>query len=356
MYLLVINPGSTSTKVAIFNNRSQLVYRTFNHSEDELLSFERILDQKEYRKKFIYKVLAEHHFSLDSIDLFVGRGGLVRPLGSGVYRINESYIHDASTNLSGEHASNLGGILAWELAKEVNKENMAYTVDPVVVDEYDAIARISGMPEISRVGAFHALNHKAVAHRYATETGRPYSSLKLIVAHLGGGISVGAHSGGRIIDVNSALGGDGPFSPERVGRLPSLQLLTLCFSGQFTQEELKRKLINEGGMFGYLGTKDIREVEQQIRCGNRKAQDILEAMAYQISKEIASCSAVLHGWVDAIIITGGIAHSNRVINLIKDRVSFITPEIIVYPGEDEMFAMADGVLNAKEGRRDLVDY
>lgn len=356
MYILVINPGSTSTKIAVYNNRTQLIYRTFNHDEKEMAVFSTVLDQKAFRKQIILDILQEHGFRLNDIDIFIGRGGLVRHLQSGVYRINDDYIHDASVGLNGEHASNLGAILAWEFARAVNKEEMAYTVDPVVVDEYDPIAKISGIPEISRVGAFHALNQKAVAHRYATETNRSYSALKLIVAHLGGGISVGAHRNGRIVDVNSALAGDGPFSPERAGRLPSYELLKLCFSGQYTYAQLKKKLIGEGGVYGYLGTKDIRDVEQQIMDGNKKARDILEAMAYQIAKEIASCAAVLEGWVDAIIITGGIAYNRRIVEFIRQRVSFITPEIVVYPGEDEMFALADGVLAAMEGQRELVEY
>lgn len=356
MYILVINPGSTSTKLAIYSNRTQLIYRTFNHRQEELVPFAKILDQKEFRKRIILDVLNEHGFLTKDIDVFVGRGGLVRHLESGVYRINDSYIHDASIGLNGEHASNLGAILAWELAKDVDKGDMAYTVDPVVVDECESIAKISGMPEISRVGAFHALNQKAVAHRYATETNKPYSSLRLIVAHLGGGISVGAHRDGRIVDVNSALGGDGPFSPERVGRVPCNELLKLCFSGKYTYEELKKKLIGEGGVFAYLGTKDIRDVEQQIRDGNKKAKDIIEAMAYQVAKEIASCTAVLEGQVDAIILTGGVAHSSRIVSLICERISFITPKIIVYPGEDEMFALADGVLAAMEGQKELQTY
>lgn len=356
MYILVINPGSTSTKLAIYNDRTQIVSRTYNHKEEDLALFPTILAQKDFRKKIILDILNEHGFQPIDIDLFVGRGGLVRFLESGIYRINDAYIHDASIGLNGEHASNLGAILAWELAKDVGREDMAYTVDPVVVDECDPIAKISGMPDISRVGAFHALNQKAVAHRYATEVGKPYSDLKLIVAHLGGGISVGAHRNGRIIDVNSALGGDGPFSPERVGRVPCNELLKLCFSGKYTYEELKKKLIGDGGMVAYLGTKDIRDVEQQIREGNKKALEVLEAMAYQIAKEIASCAAVLEGKVDTIIITGGMAHSGRVINLIRNRIRFITPEIIIYPGEDEMFALADGALAAIEGQRELLEY
>ncbi len=356
MYILVINPGSTSTKLAIYNDRTQLICRTYDHSETELAPYSSILQQKQFRKDIILAMLHEHGFRVQDMDLFVGRGGLVRHLKSGVYRINDTYLHDASVGLNGEHASNLGAILAWELAKEADKEDMAYTVDPVVVDECDPVAKISGVPEISRVGAFHALNQKAVAHRYAIEVGKPYDSLKLIVAHLGGGISVGAHRDGRIVDVNSALGGDGPFSPERAGRLPCNELLKLCFSGEYTYETLKKKLIGEGGVFGYLGTKDIREVEQQIRAGNQKALEVLEAMAYQVAKEIAACAAVLEGCVDAIILTGGVAWSNRVVDQIRHRVSFITSEIIVYPGEDELFALVDGALSAIEGRRELLEY
>ncbi len=281
---------------------------------------------------------------------------MVRNLHSGVYRINEKYVNDATIGLNGQHASNLGGILANELAKEnhINKE--AYTVDPVMVDEYEDIARFSGMAEISRVRSFHALNQKAVAIRYAKEQNRSYDDINLIVAHLGSGVSVGAHKCGRIIDVNSALGGDGPMSPERTGGVPPLALIDMCFSGQYTYKEVYKKLIGEGGVYSYLGTKDMLEVENRHNHGDGEASQILKAMAYQVAKEIGSCATVLAGNVDAIILTGSIAHCKPLIDWVVERTNFISSSLVIYPGEDEMQALAQGVRDALSGEREILDY
>jgi len=356
MYILVINPGSTSTKVAVYNEK----YCLFNHSEShitqELAAFRNIMDQKSFRKRVVLGTLEIYGFRLQDIDIFVGRGGLVRHLHSGVYRINEKYIHDASVGLNGQHASNLGGILAYELAKEAGLHKKAYTVDPVVVDEYDDIAKISGVPEITRVGAFHALNQKAVARRYAEEHAGDYDKLNLLVAHLGGGISMGVHKQGRIVDVNSALGGDGPFSPERAGRLPCLSLIEMCYSGKYSQQEMYSRLVGCGGLYAWFGTSDVRDVEAMSRNGNQQAKMVLDAMSYQVAKEIGSCASVLKGEVDAIIITGGIAYSSIITDFITERVSFITPNVVIYPGEDEMYALANGVIDGLSGKREIFNY
>lgn len=356
MYFLVINPGSTSTKVAVYNEKYCFFSHTENHIKQELEAFRNIKEQKLFRKHVVLSTLEIYGFRLQDIDVFVGRGGLVRHLPSGVYLINEKYIHDAVNGLNGQHASNLGGILAYELAKEAGTDKKAYTVDPVVVDEYDDIARISGMPDVSRVRAFHALNHKAVARRYAKERFKDYEKLNLIVAHLGGGISVGAHRQGRIVDVNSALGGDGPFSPERTGRVPCLSLMEMCYSGKFSQQEMYNKLVGGGGLYSWFDTTDVREIEALSRNGKQQAKTVLDAMSYQIAKEIAACAAVLKGAVDAIIITGGIAFSNMVTGFIIEHISFITSEIVIYPGEDEMFALANGVIDGLSGKREIFNY
>lgn len=356
MKILVINPGGMSTKIAVFEDKEPLFISTVEHAVEELQKYDTIADQKAYRKALVLGALKQRGLSLDDIDEFVGRGGMVRNLEGGVYRINDNYIHDALSGLNGQHASNLGGVIASELAEQAGKGKDAYTVDPVVVDEYSEIARISGMPDISRVRSFHALNHKAVALRFARENGKPLSELNIIVAHLGSGISVGAHRKGRVVDVNSALGGDGPMSPERTGGVPPLALIDMCFSGEFTYQQMYKKLIGEGGVYGYLGTKDMREVEQRIASGDRQAALILDALAYQVAKEIGACAAVLKGKVDAIILTGSIARSEMITRQIEQHVSFITPGIVIYPGEGEMEALAAGVFDALSGIRPVLEY
>jgi butyrate kinase len=356
MKILAINPGGMSTKIAVYENEKEIFCRSIPHSVSDLSAFMTIMDQKPYRKKLIIEALAEEKISLSEIDEFVGRGGMVKNLPGGVYRINSAYLHDASIGLNGEHASNLGGILADELAKEVGAKKTAYTVDPVMVDEYADIARISGMPDISRVRSFHALNQKAIAIRYAKEKNEPLDNLNLIVAHLGSGISIGAHKNGKIVDVNSALGGDGPFSPERAGGVPPLALIDMCFSGKYTYQQVYKKLIGEGGVFAYLGTKDMREVEMRVNKGDVKAKLILDAMAYQIAKEIGGCAAALAGKIDAIILTGSIAHSKYLTDFISSHVEFITSEIVIYPGEDEMQALCQGTFDALHGKRPILEY
>ncbi|RKD21381.1 butyrate kinase [Caminicella sporogenes DSM 14501] len=351
--ILAINPGSTSTKIAIFDNEKPILETTLRHPAEEINKFEKIYDQYEFRKNVILDTLNEKGINLTKLNAVVGRGGLLKPIKGGTYSVNEKMIEDLKMGVLGEHASNLGGILAYEIASNLNIP--AFIVDPVVVDEMQDVARISGMPEIERRSIFHALNQKAVARRAAKEKGKKYEEMNIIVAHLGGGISVGAHQNGRVIDVNNALDGEGPFSPERAGGLPVGDLAKLCFSGRYTLDEIKKKIKGKGGLVAYLGTNDGREVVKMIKNGDKKAELVYKAMAYQVSKEIGSCAAVLKGNVDAIVITGGIAYDEMFVSWIKERVGFIG-EIIVYPGEDEMKALAEGGLRVLRGEEKPQEY
>ncbi|WP_331488029.1 butyrate kinase [Caminicella sporogenes] len=351
--ILAINPGSTSTKIAIFDNEKPILETTLRHPAEEINKFEKIYDQYEFRKNVILDTLNEKGINLTKLNAVVGRGGLLKPIKGGTYSVNEKMIEDLKMGVLGEHASNLGGILAYEIASNLNIP--AFIVDPVVVDEMQDVARISGMPEIERRSIFHALNQKAVARRAAKEKGKKYEEMNIIVAHLGGGISVGAHQNGRVIDVNNALDGEGPFSPERAGGLPVGDLAKLCFSGRYTLDEIKKKIKGKGGLVAYLGTNDGREVVKMIKNGDKKAELVYKAMAYQVSKEIGSCAAVLKGNIDAIVITGGIAYDEMFVSWIKERVGFIG-EIIVYPGEDEMKALAEGGLRVLRGEEKPQEY
>lgn len=351
--ILAINPGSTSTKIAVYDNEKEVFETTLRHSNDEIARYEKVADQYDFRKEVILKVLSENEINLTKLSAVVGRGGLLKPIKGGTYSVNDQMIHDLKAAEMGEHASNLGAMIANEIALQLNIP--AFIVDPVVVDEMQEVARISGMPDIPRVSIFHALNQKAVARRYAVETGKKYQELNLIVAHLGGGISVGAHYEGNVIDVNNALDGEGPFSPERTGGLPVGDLAKMCFSGKYTHAEMKKKITGKGGLVAYLGTNDGREVEAMISKGDSNAKLIFEAMAYQVAKEIGSCAAVLKGKVDAIILTGGLAYGEILVNWIKDRVDFIG-DVVVYAGEDEMSALALGGLRVLRNEEDPQTY
>lgn len=339
--ILAINPGSTSTKIAIYDNEKEVFETTLRHSNEEIDKYDKITDQYDFRKDVILTALSENGINLTKLSAVVGRGGLLKPIKGGTYAVNNQMVEDLHAAQMGEHASNLGGMIAHEIANQLNIP--AFIVDPVVVDELEPVARVSGMPEIPRVSIFHALNQKAVARRYAKESGKPYDSLNLIVAHLGGGISVGAHHNGRVVDVNNALDGEGPFSPERTGGLPIGDLAKLCFSGKYSHADIKKMIKGKGGLVAYLGTNDGRDVVKMIENGDENAKLIFEAMAYQVAKEIGSCAAVLKGNVDAIILTGGLAYGEMLTNWIKSRVSFIS-EVVIYPGEDEMSALAQGGL------------
>jgi butyrate kinase len=287
------------------------------------------------------------------LNAVVGRGGLLKPIEGGTYSVNEVMLEDLKVGILGQHASNLGGIIANEIAKDFSIP--AFIVDPVVVDEMEEIARISGIPEIERVSIFHALNQKAVAKRYANEFNNKYEEINVIVAHMGGGISVGAHKNGRVVDVNNALDGEGPFSPERSGGLPVGDLVKLCFSGKYTYDEIKKMINGKGGFVAHYNTNDARAVSEAMRQGDKKAELLLKAMAYQIAKEIGKCAAVLSGKVEAIILTGGIAYGKEIVELIKERVDFIAP-VVVYPGEDELLALAQGGLRVLKGEEVAKEY
>jgi len=351
--ILTINPGSTSTKIAIFDNEKPILEETLRHSSDEIAKYNSIIDQYEFRKNIILETLNEKGINITKLNGVVGRGGLLKPIPGGTYEVNNQMLEELRLGARGEHASNIGGIIAYEIASQLNIPS--FIVDPVVVDEMEDIARISGMPEIKRVSIFHALNQKAVARRAAKEMNKGYEDVNLIVAHLGGGISVGAHKKGRVVDVNNALDGDGPFSPERSGGLPVGDLAKLCFSGKYTLDDIKKKIKGNGGLVAYLDTNDAREVEGMIQKGNEKAELIYKAMAYQVAKEIGSCAAVLEGQVDGIIITGGIAYDKQFVQWIKERVSFIS-QVLVYPGEDELIALAEGGLRVLRGEEKAKQY
>ncbi len=346
--ILAINPGSTSTKIAVFHNTNSVFVKNITHSSDELSKFEHISDQFEYRKDIIYKELQQANINLNEIKAVVGRGGLVKPIPSGVYEVNEALRSDLiNPPMGGEHASNLGGLIALEIAHALPNAK-AYITDPVVVDEMNDIARVAGHPDFKRVSIFHALNQKAIARQHAKSIMRNYEDLNLVVAHLGGGISVGAHEKGRVIDVNQALDGEGPFSPERSGTLPSADLVKMCFSGKYTQAELLKMICGKGGLVAHLGTNSASSVEERAFSGDEQAKFIFEAMAYQVAKAIGAMVAVLSGNVDAIILTGGIAYSKYFTNYISERVHKFAP-LHVYPGEDEMRALAVNGLMVLKG-------
>jgi len=355
MKILAINPGSTSTKISVFEDLKELFTKTLRHSNEELAQYPKIMSQYDFRKKVIIDAIKEQGLSLTDIDVVVGRGGLVKPIKGGVYKVNDALIKDLHAELMGEHASNLGGILAKEIAKEIGENINAFIVDPVVVDEMDDIARISGMKDIPRVSIFHALNQKAVARRFARENNKKYNELNLIVVHLGGGISVGAHKQGKVVDVNNALDGDGPFSPERSGGVPIGALVKMCFSGKYTLNDIKKKIKGEGGLVSYLNTNDARIVEDKVKEGNKEYEFIYQAMAYQISKEIGALSTVLFGKVDAIILTGGLAYDKLFCQWIKERVNHLG-NVFVYPGEGEMESLTEGAFFAMKGELEIQEY
>ena len=349
---LIINPGSTSTKLGIFEDETLVSEETLRHSTEEISQFEKIVDQMDFRKNLILNFLKESGQDIKTFDVIVGRGGLLKPIPSGTYAVTDALVEDLKNAVGGEHASNLGGILAKSIADEIGVPS--YIVDPVVVDELDDVARISGVPELPRVSIFHALNQKAVAKRYAKETGKKYEDLNLIVVHMGGGVSVGAHRDGKVVDVFNALSGDGAFSPERAGAVPPGALVEMCFSGKYTQAEIKKKLIGNGGFNAYLGTNDARDV-LKMKADDSKAELVYDAFIYQVCKDIGAQATVLKGKVDQIIITGGISYSDVVTNDIKDRVGFIAP-ITIYPGEDELLALVQGALRVMNKEEEAMVY
>lgn len=354
MKQLIINPGSTSTKIAVFEDESLVFEKTLRHSNEELSPYHNVADQFEFRKQLILEALKENNINVESLNAVVGRGGLLMPIEGGTYAVNNRLIEDLKTNVKGEHASNLGGLIARSIADEVNIPS--FIVDPVVVDELDDVARISGHPLFERISIWHALNQKAVARRAAKEKfGKNYDEMNFVVVHLGGGISVGAHKKGRVIDVNNALNGEGPFSPERSGSLPADELVRLCFSGKYTEAEIKKMIVGKGGITAYLGTNNAKEVSERAQAGDEKAKLIYSAMAYQVAKAVGEYAVVLDGEVDAILITGGIAYDKNFVEMIENKVKFIA-EVIAYPGEDELLALAQGGLRVLNNTEEAKEY
>ncbi len=351
--ILVINPGSTSTKIAVYDDEKEILNTSISHSTEELKKFNRVVDQYEFRKELILKTLEENNISIKSLSAIAARGGNMKPVPSGTFLVNERMVEDLKNPEYGEHPSDLGGIIALDLAKQLGIN--AYVVDPVIVDEMHDLARIAGHPLFKRKAKDHPLNQKAVARQCAKMLGITYEEGNFIVAHMGGGLSVGAHRRGKIIDVNNALDGDGAFSPERSGRLPSGDVARFCFSGKVTLEEFKKMLVGKGGIVAHLGTNDLREVMKMIEEGDEKAKLVLEAFCYNIAKDIGAAAAVLEGEVDAIILTGGVAHQERVVKEISQRVSFIAP-IFVFAGSFEMQALRDGVLRVLRGEEEAKIY
>ncbi|EOU1136300.1 butyrate kinase [Clostridium perfringens] len=351
--LLIINPGSTSTKIGVYEGEKEILEETLRHSAEEILKYDTIFDQLDFRKEVILKVLKEKGIDINELDAVVGRGGMLKPIEGGTYEVNEAMVEDLKIGVQGPHASNLGGILSNEIAKEIGKR--AFIVDPVVVDEMEDVARLSGVPELPRKSKFHALNQKAVAKRYAKEHNTSYEDVNLIVVHMGGGVSVGAHRKGRVIDVNNALDGDGPFSPERAGGVPSGELLEMCFSGKYSKEEVYKKLVGKGGFVAYANTNDARDLIKLSQEGDEKGSLIFNAFIYQIAKEIGSMAVVLDGEVNAIVLTGGIAYSDYVTNAINKKVKWIAP-MVVYGGEDELLALAQGAIRVLDGFEEAKIY
>ena len=351
--ILVINPGSTSTKISLFRDEDETVAEALRHPVSELAQYRRIIDQAGFRRAAIDAFLATNQIDPASLDAVIGRGGLLRPMESGVYRVDEAMVSDLAAGTYGEHASNLGAILAQAIAGAGGCE--AFIADPVVVDELDDVARLSGVPELPRRSIFHALNQKSAAREAAARLGRRYEQINAVVAHLGGGCSVGAHRRGRVVDVNNALDGEGPFSPERAGTVPAGQLVSLTLSGSHTHAELKKMLTGGGGLVAYCGTNSLEEIMQRIDDGDEKATMVFNAMAYQISKEIASHGATLCGSVDVVVLTGGMANNAQLVEEIRRRVAFLAP-VEVIPGEREMLSLARAAASALRGQVEVRHY
>ena len=350
--ILAVNPGATSTKFAVFEGKNALVKKTLEHQGTELKHFARIFDQYPYRIELIRRELMAVGIPMESLNAVVGRGGLLKPLCGGTYFVNEAMVHDMEMAERGEHASNLGAVIAYELAGQLKIP--AFIVDPVSVDELEPVARISGSPWFERVSMTHALNMKAVARKVAAEIGKMYEEANLVVAHLGTGVSLSAHSGGRMVDMVDGKD-EGPFAPDRCGGVPCSQLVKLCYSGKCTLQEVRDGLFGSGGLYGYLGTKDIRQVRKMADEGNEIAALLLEALPYQVAKYIAAMASVLKGNVDRIVLTGGMAYATYLVEAIIERVGFIAP-VVVIPGEEELESLAAGALRILRGEESPHEY
>ena len=352
MKVLVINPGATSTKVAVFEEEQELLKKSIVHTAQELEGFDRVIDQAEFRQRAVLEAVAEGGFRLEDFDAVCGRGGLYRPIPSGTYAVSDRVMQDVEQAPYGEHPSNLGAYLARRIGDLVGIP--AFFVDPVCVDEMTEVAHVSGFAEFRRLSQFHALNQKAVAKRYAKEIGKPYESLNLIVCHMGGGVSVGAHVKGEVVDTGNALEGEGPFSPERSGTLPSGALVDLCFSGKYTEQEIRRMITGNGGLLAYTGSTDMQELMRRAAT-DAKVQEVIDAFHYRVAKEIGAMAAAMKGQVDQIILTGGIAHGQETVDALKGYVSWIAP-VTVYPGEGELLALAEGALRVLRGEETAKIY
>lgn len=351
--LLIINPGSTSTKIGVFEDEKELFEETLRHTNEELKQYDTIFDQFQFRKDVILNVLKEKNFDIKTLSAVVGRGGMLKPIEGGTYAVNDAMLEDLKVGVQGPHASNLGGILAKSIGDEVGVPS--YIVDPVVTDELADVARMSGTPDIPRVSKFHALNQKAVAKRYGKESGKGYENLNLVVVHMGGGVSVGAHNHGKVVDVNNALDGDGPFSPERAGSVPAGDLIKLCFSGKYTEAEVYSKIVGKGGFVAYLNTNDVKGTIDKMEEGDKACTEVYNAFVYQIAKAVGEMSAALSGKVDQIILTGGVAYSPVLVPDLKSRIDWIAP-VTVYPGEDELLALAQGAIRVLNGEEQAKVY
>ena len=354
MLILVINPGSTSTKMAVYEDEKPVIVRNISHSQEELSQFDDVIEQHDYRKQLVLDELQRVGIPIE-FDAVIGRGGLVKPIAGGVYEINKEMLEDTYSGIAmHNHACNLGCLIAHDIAKQI-PGCRSFIADPGVVDELNDYARISGSPLMNRICIWHALNQRAIARRYAAGIGKRYEDLNLIICHMGGGISVAAHDHGRAVDANNALDGEGPFSPERAGSLPAVDLIRLCFSGKYNEKQLLKRIAGKAGLNAHLGTADVREVERRIADGDTRAKLILDAMIYHIAKNICGLGAVFCGKVDAILLTGGIARSEYVISQLRHRIEYMAP-VYCFPGEDEMEALALNALAVLRGQRDVKVY
>ena len=350
--ILVINPGSTSTKIAVYESEKPVMVRNIPHSTEELKQFAKITDQLGFRRDLVIAELEKLNIPF-LFDIIIGRGGLSKPVKGGVYRVNEQMCQDTYHAIR-THACNLGCSIAYELANRI-PNCIPMIADPGMVDELADVARITGSPLMPRIPIWHALNQRAIARRFAKEQGKKYEELNLIVCHMGGGISVAAHEQGWAIDANNALDGEGPFSPERSGTLPAADLIHLCYSGKYTKEELLKRIAGQAGLVAHLGTTNVKEMIEQIQQGDKKVELLINAMIYQVAKSIAAQGAVLCGKVDAILITGGIAYSEYIMSRLKERIQYLAP-IYIYPGEDEMEALALNALGVWRGELKMQEY
>ena len=351
--ILIINPGSTSTKIGVYEDEKEILEETIRHTNEEIKRYATIFDQFGFRKELILKVLKEKNFDIKTLNAVVGRGGMLKPVEGGTYAVNDAMVEDLKVGVQGPHASNLGGILARSIGDELGVPS--FIVDPVVTDELADVARFSGTPDIPRRSKFHALNQKAVAKRYGKESGKGYENLNLVVVHMGGGVSVGAHKNGKVVDVNNALDGDGPFSPERAGAVPAGDLIKMCFSGKYTENEVYSKVVGKGGFVGYLNTNDVKGTIDKMGEGDKECTAIYNAFLYQIVKEIGAMAGILEGKVDQIVVTGGIAYSDVLIPDLIEKVKWIAP-VTVYPGEDELLALAQGAIRVLSGEEEAKVY